>query len=274
MTPISRVTAVVTVVLAAVVTAAACSPSGSVTDPPSGTGASLEGRELVVFAASSLAGAFTEIGAAFEQTHPGVIVTFNFGASDGLARQIQSEATADVFASASPSLMDAVQQDPGVARRVDFARNRLVLVTPSDNPGDIASLRDLTRGGVQLILASDGVPIGAYARQVLDNAGILDAAVLNVVSNEDDSASLVQKIAAGEADAALVYASDVSGTAGNDVAAIEIPKDVNVEALYPIAVVEGSDDDALAAAFIDDVSGPLGQATLERFGFEPAVDAE
>lgn len=257
-------------VLVTAVAAPACSNSGPTTASSSGS-TPLQGRELVVFAASSLTDAFDELGAAFEQAHPGVIVTFNLGPSDGLARQIQSEGTADVFASASPAWMDVVQRDPGVADRVDFARNRLLLVTPPDDPANIASLRDLTNDGVQLILAADGVPVGSYAREVLENAGLLEAALPNVVSNEDDAASLVQKIVAGEADAAIVYRSDVSGDAENDLRAIEIPNDVNVVAQYPIAIVEGSDEDDLAAEFIDAVTGPLGRATLERFGFEPAA---
>jgi molybdate transport system substrate-binding protein len=268
---VSRVASAVAIVVVAAASVT-CADAGSSTSS-SGSTAAPEGRELVVFAASSLTEAFEEIGTAFEQTHSGVIVTFNLGPSDGLARQIQSEGTADVFASASPTWMDAVQRDPGVADRADFARNRLVLVTPPDNPAGIESLHDLTNDGVQLILAAEGVPAGTYAREVLDNAGILHAVLANLVSNEADAASLVQKVAAGEADAAIVYRSDVSAAAANDLNAIEIPSAVNVVALYPIAVVQGSDDDDLAAEFIGDVTGPSGQATLERFGFEPIIGA-
>ena len=153
--------------------------------------------ELTVFAASSLTAAFTErIGPAFEAGRDGVTVTFNFAASDTLAEQIQSEGTADVFASASATWMDAVQDDPGVTGRVDFATNRLVIVTPADNPAGIASIEDLADDGVQLVLAAEGVPVGDYAREALDKAGIADEAEANVVSNEEDNASVVAKIAA------------------------------------------------------------------------------
>ena len=182
-----------------------------------------------MFAASSLTAVFTdEIGPAFENANPGVKVVFNFGASDSLAGQIQSEGSADVFASASGTWMDAIAEDPGVTGRTDFAQNRLVIVTPPDDPAGISSIEDLANPGVQLVLAATGVPVGDYAREALDNAGILADAEANVVSNEEDNASVVAKVAAGEADAAIVYVSDVSGPAGHDLRSVEIPDDVNV----------------------------------------------
>jgi molybdate transport system substrate-binding protein len=245
----------------------ACSSDPSTSpEAPSADG----GGELVVFAASSLDAAFTEIGDAFESANPGVTVTLNFGPSDSLAGQIGSEATADVFASASGTWMDAVAEDPGVTGRVDFATNQLVLVTPADNPAGIHSVDDLARGGVQLVLAAEGVPVGDYARQALDNAGILQAAAANIVSNEEDAAAVVARVDAGEADAAIVYTSDVSAAAGNDLHAIEIPDSVNVLATYPIAVVTGSTQTDRATEFIQAVTGAQGQATLASFGFGPA----
>ena len=198
-------------------------------------------------------------------------VSFNVGASDALAGQIQSEGTADVFASASGTWMDEVEKDPGVSDRTDFVMNRLVVITPPDNPADIQSIDDLANPGVQLVLAAEGVPVGDYAREALDNAGILDAALANVVSNEEDNASVVAKITTGggEADAAIVYTSDVSDAAGNDVNAVTIPNDVNVIATYPIAVVEGAPNAAVAADFVAYVLGSEGQATLKDYGFEP-----
>jgi molybdate transport system substrate-binding protein len=226
--------------------------------------------ELTVFAASSLTQAFTdEIAPAFEAEHEGTTVVFNFAASDALAAQIQSEGTADVFASASGTWMDAVEEDPGVSDRTDFVMNRLVIITPPDDPADIASIDDLANDGVQLVLAAEGVPVGDYSREALANAGIARDAEANVVSNEDDNASVLAKIAAGEGDAGIVYESDISAAAGNDVAAVEIPDDVNVIATYPIAVVTGAPDADIAADFITYVSGPEGQATLEDYGFIP-----
>ena len=120
-----------------------------------------ETTELSVFAGSSLTAAFEEeIGPAFEAANAGTTIVWNFGASDSLAGQIQSEGTADVFASASGTWMDAVEKDPGVSDRTDFVKNRLVIITPPDNPADIASIEDLATPGVQLVLAAKGVPVG------------------------------------------------------------------------------------------------------------------
>jgi molybdate transport system substrate-binding protein len=231
-----------------------------------------ETTELTVFAASSLTDAFTdEIGPAFEDANAGTTVVFNFAASDALAAQIQSEGTADVFASASGTWMDAVADDPGVTDRRDFAQNRLVIITPPDDPAGIASIEDLADDGVQIVLAAEGVPVGDYAREALGNAGIAEEAEANVASNEEDNASVVAKIAAGEGDAGIVYESDISAAAGNDVTAVEIPDDVNVIATYPIGVPEGAPDAELAAAFIEYVTGAEGQAALEEYGFIPVA---
>jgi molybdate transport system substrate-binding protein len=224
---------------------------------------------LTVFAASSLKGAFTQIGTDFQATQPGTTVTFNFGPSDGLAAQIASEGTADVFASASAKWMDAVQQDPGVSDRADFATNRLVVITPSDDPAGIGSLTDLARPGVGLVLAAEGVPAGDYAREALANAGISEAALANVVSNEPDDASVVAKVSAGEADAGIVYASDVAGTSAPQLRSVPIPSAVNVVATYPIAVVTGTASTSQADAFVAYVVSDAGQATLRTYGFLP-----
>ena len=143
---------------------------------PGGEGAAIGAtseRALTVSAASSLTEAFTEIGDAFEASNTGVAVVFNFGPSDGLATQINEGAPVDVFASASPTWMDSVQDDgPGVTGRADFAQNRLAIIVPTDNPAGIENLDDLTEDGVQLVLAAEGVPAGDYAREIFQNAGI------------------------------------------------------------------------------------------------------
>jgi len=242
---------------------AACSSSTT------GTGATAP-TMVTVFAASSLTGAFTKIGADFQAAHPGTSVTFNFGPSDGLAGQIESEGTADVFASASATWMDHVSKKVGVSDQTVFATNQLVVITPPGNPAKIEGIADLAKPGVQLVLAATGVPVGDYARQILQNAGIGNAAEANVVSNEPDDASLVARIVSGEADAAIVYLSDVTSTVAPIVHSVPIPAAVNVIATYPIAVVNGSANTTMAAAFVDYVAGPQGQATLATFGFLPA----
>ena len=256
--------------LATTLVMAACSSDDDGSDSSSSATEPAETTELTVFAASSLTAVFNDaIGPAFEDANPGVTVSFNVGASDALAGQIQSEGTADVFASASGTWMDEVEKDPGVSDRTDFVMNRLVIITPPDNPADIQSIDDLATPGVQLVLAAEGVPVGDYAREALDNAGILDKALANVVSNEEDNASVVAKITAGEGDAGIVYESDISAAAGNDVTAVEIDDAVNVVATYPIAVVTGGPNAELASEFVAYVTGPDGQTTLEDYGFMP-----
>lgn len=232
-------------------------------------GSGSEASEITVLAAASLTGAFTRIGADFERANPDVTVRFSFGPSDGLATQILEGAPADVFAPASPKYMDQVRSDgPGVTDQVDFARNTLAVIVPSDNPAYIASLDDLARPGLKLVLAAVGVPAGDYARWVLENAGIQEGALANVVSNEEDVKGVVQKVLLGEADAGIVYRTDITPDISASVRAISIPDGVNVVATYPIAVIDGSGHTPVAEAFIRFVTGP-GQATLRTFGFLP-----
>jgi molybdate transport system substrate-binding protein len=226
---------------------------------------------ITVLAAASLTEAFDQIGRRFEAAHPGASVRFSFGPSDGLAAQIQAGAPADVFASASPTWMDAVADDPGVLDRVDFARNRLVVVTPADDPAGIASIEDLADPGVKLVLAAEGVPAGDYAREILHQAGIATAALANVVSNEEDVKGVIQKVLLGEADAGIVYITDVTPEVRDRVREVPIPDTLNVVATYPIAVVAGSSHPRLARDFVAFVSDPASGAAaiLHRLRFLP-----
>jgi len=236
---------------------------------PEGAGATSE-RALTVSAASSLTEVFTEIGDAFESANPGVSVTFNFGPSDGLATQINEGAPVDVFASASPTWGDAVQDDgPGVTGRADFARNELAILVPSDNPAGIEGIDDLSEDDLRLVLAAEGVPAGDYAREILANAGIAGAALANVVSNEEDVKAVITKVLSGDADAGIGYVTDVTPGVGDQITLVPIPDDVNVIATYPIAVVSGSEEADLAQRFVDYVLG-AGQRTLAEYGFLPA----
>lgn len=220
---------------------------------------------VTVFAAASLTEAFTQIAVEYEELH-GVAVRLSFGPSDGLATQIQEGAPADVFASASPTWMDAVAEDPGVTDRADFARNVLVVIVPASDPAGIATVDDLGEQGIKLVLAAEGVPVGDYAREMLANAGIGDEALANVVSNEDDVKGVVQKVALGEADAGIVYRTDVTASVAEDLVAIDVPDDVNVVAVYPIAALAGASEHA--RGFVEYVLGP-GQDTLRAAGFLP-----
>ena len=258
--------------ISAVLLLAACSDSnddGGTTGTTGASGGSGAEAELTVSAASSLTEAFGEIGDAFEAASPGTAVTFNFGPSDGLAGQINEGAPVDVFASASPTWMDSVQDDgPGVTGRADFAQNRLAIIVPADNPARIESLDDLTEDGVQLVLAAEGVPAGDYAREIFESAGIYKAAMANVVSNEEDVKAVITKVMSGEADAGIGYVTDVTPDVANQVTLIPIPDEVNVIATYPIAVVNGSQEADLAQGFVEYVLGD-GQQTLAEYGFLP-----
>ena len=262
--------AIGTAIVVSLLVSGACS-SGSASGPVTGGSPSAAGgSEIVVLAASSLTEAFTQIGQDFEAKNPGVAVRFSFGPSDGLAGQIEQGSPADVFASASETWMDSVANaGPGATDRSDFARNRLVILTPSDNPAGISSLVDLGDPGVKLVLATKGVPAGDYAREALANADVGTEAEANVVSNEQDDKSLVQKIVLGEADAGIVYVTDLTSDVEADLHPVTIPKGQNVIATYPIAAVAGGEHADVAEAFVDYVTGPEGQNTLHRFHFLP-----
>lgn len=226
-------------------------------------------RELTVSAAASLAGAFTDVGAAFEDANDGVRVTFNFGPSDGLATQIVDGAPVDVFASASPTWMDVVATEgPGVSGRAGFARNELAIVVPADNPAAIEGPGDLAADGVRIVLAAEGVPAGDYARELLENAGVEEGALANVVSNEEDVKGVVAKVLSGDADAGIVYVTDVTQELTDRLRLVPVPEDVNVIATYPIAVVSGSEEADLAQRFVDFVL-EQGQRSLAEHGFLP-----
>ena len=191
---------------------------------------------------------------------------FTFSSSNGLATQIEQGAPVDVFASAAPKWLDAVATDPGVIARATFGRNRLVVIVPRDDPARIVRLADLARRGVKLVLAAPGVPAGDYARQVLAKAG-MRGAFRNVVSNEQDVEGVVAKVTSGDADAGIVYATDLTTSVSSRVRAIEIPSAANVVAVYQIGIVRSTKAETAARAFFDYVLGP-GQATLRAAGFE------
>ena len=196
--------------------------------------------QLSVFAAASLTEAFGDVATAFEGTHPGVDVLLNFAGSNTLRAQIEQGAQADLIASANTKEMDALVASKLVANGASkiFLTNRLVVVTPTENPAGLSTLDDLSEPGVKLVLAAEEVPVGRYARLVLENAGPqFEAQVLaNVVSNETTVKQVLAKVQLGEADAGIVYASDA--VAAPDLPVIEIPPEWNVLAEYPIAVLK------------------------------------
>jgi molybdate transport system substrate-binding protein len=245
---------------AAVVTAggiAACGSSGD--DNSSGSSKS---STLTVFAASSLTQAFGKIGKDFEASHPGVTVKFDFAGSSDLVAQLIAGNPADVFASADTANMDkASAQKLLDGRPVDFATNTLEIATPPDNPASISTFPDLSKPGVKLVICAPEVPCGAAAQQVAKDAH----QTLKPVSEEQSVTDVLGKVESGEADAGLVYVTDVKA-AGSKVKGITFPESSQVVNTYPIAALaEG--DTSLAKDFIDVVLGGEGQTILSDAAF-------
>ncbi len=219
--------------------------------------------DLTVFAAASLTEAFEDLGTSFSEQHPEVEVVFNFAGSQALAGQIVEGAPADVFASANQAQMDVVtgegleDGEPAV-----FTGNLLEIAVEPGNPLGVAGLEDLAQPDLVLVLADEEVPAGQYAAEALDTAGV----EVTPSSLEVDVRSVLSKVALGEADAGIVYRSDVVA-GGDDVEGIEIPPDQNVPAAYPIVGLADGPNPEAAAAFIDHVRSEEGQSTLTEYGF-------
>jgi molybdate transport system substrate-binding protein len=240
-----------------------------------------EAVDLNVFAAASLTDAFGEIGEVFEADHPGVTVIFNFAGSQQLAQQINEGAPADVFASANNRQMEVVIEAGEVTSGTQqtFVRNRLVVIYPQDNPAGLAALQDLANPGLKVVFAAQEVPVGQYSQDFLDKAAadpafgatFKDAVVANVVSYEENVKAVLTKVALGEADAGIVYTSDISGAQAGRVGRLDIPDALNVIASYPIAPASAAQHPDLAQAFIDLVVSAEGQAILAKHNFIPAA---
>jgi molybdate transport system substrate-binding protein len=237
--------------------------------------ANADGQTLTVFAASSLTDAFSEIGEAFEAANPGVRVVVNFSSSHSLRTQIEEGARADVFASANQQQMDALTT-AGLVEALqaeDFVLNRLVVIVPADNPAALTSPEGMAAAGIKVVLAAEAVPVGEYAREAIEKMtdayglGFSSRVWANVVSFEDNVRQVAAKVQLGEADAGIVYLSDAAGVP--DLAVIEIPEAWNVTARYPIAPLAGSEQVALARAFIEYVRSAEGMAILQKCGFTP-----
>ncbi len=231
---------------------------------------------LTVFAAASLTASFTEIGKAFEAANPGSKITFNFAGSQALRTQIEQGAKADAFASADNNNMDPLKKQGLVGDAPVFTRNRLVVIAPKDNPAALKTLKDLGKAGLKLDIADASVPVGNYTLQVLDKlsadatfgADFKTQVLARVVSKENDVKQVVSKVALGEADAGVVYTTDAQATI-DKLVTIEIPDQFNVIAVYPMGMVKGGANPALAQKFVDYVMSDAGQAVLKKYGFAP-----
>ncbi len=219
---------------------------------------------LTVFAAASLTAAFQAVANAFEQEHPTVKVQFNFAGSSSLVEQIKQGAPADVFASADEANMQKLVEAGEVAGAPQlFARNRLQIVVPAGNLKHIATLADLAKPGLTIALCGQPVPCGRYAAEAFAKAGV----TAPTASQELDVKGVLNKVTMGEADAGIVYATDMRAAGGN-VEGVDIPESSNVIARYPIAMMKNAPNPA-SAVFVEFVLSPEGQQLLASFGFLP-----
>lgn len=237
-------------------TAAACGSGGSAEDPAAAP------VTLHVFAAASLQEPFEELGEQFESEHEDVTVEFSFAGSSTLVEQIQQGAPADVFASADTKNMDKLT-DAGLeeADPVDFTTNTLRIAVPAGNPAGVTDLASLT-GDLNLVVCAPEVPCGAATETVEEAAGLEFAPV----SEEQSVTDVLNKVTSGEADAGLVYVTDVE-KAGDAVEGIDFPEAQQAVNTYPITTVDGSANPQLGQEFVDLVTGEEGHKVLAGYGF-------
>jgi molybdate transport system substrate-binding protein len=260
-----RATALLAIGVAVTVALAGCSGGGSSPAPASSSASSttaLSGS-ITVYGAASLTSAFTELASDFERAHPGVSVKTTFNGSSVLVTQLEAGAPADVFASADTKNMTKLQKAGLVAGSpVDFATNTLEIAVPLGNPKRIASFRDLAKAGVKTVVCAATVPCGAAALKIERAAGV----TLEPVSEETAVTGVLSKVATGQADAGLVYVTDVKGAAGkvDGVTFADSSEAVNT---YPIATLTGAANAAVARAFVAFVTSASGQKVLAGKGF-------
>ncbi len=245
--------------------ASACGSSSKPASSSTTTTKPLLSGSLNVFAAASLTGAFDDEKQKLAASDHGLSLTYNFAGSQALVTQIQQGAPADVFASADEKNMQKLVDAGLVEAPKRFARNKLEIAVAPGNPKHVTGLADLERPGVTLVLADASVPAGKYARQAFQKAGL---PAPKPVSNELDVKSALSKLTLGEADAVVVYVTDVKA-AGSKVAGVVIPDGQNVVAIYPIAVVKASKNLQAAEAFVDEIVSGTGQQALQARGFLP-----
>jgi molybdate transport system substrate-binding protein len=219
---------------------------------------------VTVFAAASLTEAFDDEQQTLKTEQPGLDITYSFGGSGALVTQIQQGAPADVIATADAASMQKLVDAGLVETPRTIATNELQILVAPGNPKNIKGLSDLARGDITFVTEDDTVPAGKYAAQALQNADVKT----NPVSKETDVKSAVAKVTSGEADATIVYLTDVKAT-GSKGAGVAIPDDQNVVATYPIAIVKSARDRGAAQAFVEAIVGGSGQQALRSRGFLP-----
>jgi molybdate transport system substrate-binding protein len=259
------VTVALGIVIGAGCSSSSKSTSSTTTTASSSTSASKLTGDLNIFAASSLTDAFNEEKTKLESANSGLSITNNFAGSQALVTQIQQGAPADVFASASDTNMQTLVDAGLVDTPQIFAKNKLEIAVAPGNPKNIKNLADTEKSGVTLVLADPTVPAGKYARQAYEQAGLPEP---KPASNELDVKAVLTKLTTGEADAVVVYVTDVQA-AGDTVEGVAIPDNQNVVATYPIAVVKASKNAEAARAYVAEIVGADGQTELKSKGFLP-----
>jgi molybdate transport system substrate-binding protein len=247
----------------------ACSSSSDSSSSPksassssSSSSSKLSGT-VTVFAAASLKESFTTLGKEFEREHPGTTVSFSFGGSDTLAASITGGAPADVFAAASPKTMAIVTDKKDASGTpATFVRNQLEIATLPGNPDNVSSLKDLTKSGLKVVLCDKTVPCGAAAQKALEASSLK----LTPVSYEQDVKSALTKVELKEADAAVVYKTDVKA-AGDKVEGVEFPESAKAINDYPIVLLKNAPNAGAAQAFIALVRSDEGHKVLTEAGF-------
>ncbi|MQA16589.1 MAG: molybdate ABC transporter substrate-binding protein [Pseudonocardiaceae bacterium] len=242
--------------------------AGCAGDPESASSEHSGGRtgasgQVTVFAAASLTEAFTEIGKAFEQANPDADLRFNFAGSATLSQQLTRGAPADVFASANTAQMQqAVGAGVTAGEPTVFVTNTLQIVVPAGNPANVTGLADFGKKDLALAVCAAQVPCGAVSQTLFETAGITPAPD----TLEQSVKAVLTKVRLGEADAGLVYRTDVASAEG-PVEGIDFPGAEKETNEYPIAALEDAPNAAGAHAFIDYVRSDEGKAALEEFGF-------
>lgn len=243
--------------------AAASTTAASVSPVPGSAGGATVDGNITVFAAASLKAPFTKLGSAFEAAHPGVKVAFVFAGSSDLVTQITAGAPADVFASADTTNMTKVTSaGDNAGNPVNFATNVLEIATPPGNPAGIRSFADLARRGTKVVVCAPQVPCGAATKKVQDATGT----TISAVSEEQSVTDVLGKVISGEADAGVVYVTDVKG-AGAKVTGVEFPESSKAVNTYPIVRLNNAASPGTAAAFSAFVTSTGGRQILAAAGF-------
>lgn len=240
-------------------------------------------KELTVFCAASLTGAFGEIGQMYKN-ETNINVVFNFDGSQVLRTQIENGAYADIFVSANAKQMNLMKNEGFMNNSsiTVFTKTKPIIIVPKDNPAKIQNVSDLAKPGIKIVIGTKDVPIGDYTLQILAklaNDSIYGSefrkkVMANVVSNETNVNYVTSKVALGEADAGIAYKSDITKDMAAKITKIEIPDKSNVIAEYPMGILKQSKYPVQSQEFMNLVESDKGMAVLEKYGFEPTKNPE